>query len=740
MCWQKLVGVGKCVLALAVAGVWLAGGGCARPGTSGGGAGEGPGDESPPPVDGASGENTGGETNGESAVGGVEVGHLAAAELESVPADTIAQIKSDLHVWFGHTSHGSQIVTGMDMLAEQDSRFEFTRGPGELLEELEGMDLGHVWDLPDMPWVDATREALDQPGSAVNVVMWSWCAGVSDNTEEGIRAYLDAMETLEADYPGVTFVYMTGHLDGSGRAGTLHARNNQIRDYCRANNKVLFDFADVESYDPDGNYYPDDTDACQWCDEWCAENSCPTCEECAHSACFNCYQKGRAFWWMLSRLVSRDRPALDGAGDEVTAADDTGDGTTGATGEDIPGLPGGGSSVAELIQPADLEYRGAFRLPDGDYLASWEWAGTGLAYYAEGDPGGPEDGYPGSLFGTGHEHAQQISEIAIPVPVVSTNHNLEDLNTAATLQDFRDVRGMLGVDSTALELPRAGLACLPPQGAQATSKLYFCWGEHYQFERAVSHGWCETDLTDPAVAGGWYVGELSNYSTDDYMFEIPSAWAGTYASGMRIGTGRFRDGGWSGQGPSLIAIGPWLSGDPPPAGTELGALPLLLYTSSEDWEADAHTMNDYHHSDEWSGGAWLTTRDASAVIFVGTKGVGDCWYGFANGVVWPDEAPFPPIPDPPYDQRGWWSTGFEARIIFYDPAELAAVATGEWEPYHPQPYARLDIGEHLFAPDVAIGKYQLGAAAFDDGHDLLYVTEFRGDDDKCLVHVWHVGG
>ena len=58
------------------------------------------------------------------------------------------------------------------------------------------------------------------------------------------------MSTLEADYPGIKFVYMTGHLDGTGSAGNLNVRNNQIRNYCLHNNKILYDFADIESYDP----------------------------------------------------------------------------------------------------------------------------------------------------------------------------------------------------------------------------------------------------------------------------------------------------------------------------------------------------------------------------------------------------------------------------------------------------------------------------------------------------------
>lgn len=50
--------------------------------------------------------------------------------------------------------------------------------------------------------------------------------------------YLSAMETLESAYPNVLFVYMTGHLDGTGPDGNLYRSNNQIRDYCVAHDKV----------------------------------------------------------------------------------------------------------------------------------------------------------------------------------------------------------------------------------------------------------------------------------------------------------------------------------------------------------------------------------------------------------------------------------------------------------------------------------------------------------------------
>ncbi len=87
--------------------------------------------------------------------------------------------------------------------------------------------------------------------------MWSWCGQV-DGSETDITTYLNLMNGLETDYPAVNFVYMTGHLNGTGATGNVNVRNQQIRNYCIANNKVLYDFADIESYDPDGlvHYMP----------------------------------------------------------------------------------------------------------------------------------------------------------------------------------------------------------------------------------------------------------------------------------------------------------------------------------------------------------------------------------------------------------------------------------------------------------------------------------------------------
>ena len=124
--------------------------------------------------------------------------------------------------------------------------------------------------------------------------------------------------------------------------------------------------------------------------------------------------------------------------------------------------------AAGLIQPGDLVYAGAFRLPPSPGTpenVGWEWGGTALAYRADGDAGGPADGYPGSLYGAGHEHTQHLSEFEIPVPVVSAGKNLAELNVARTLQGFANVRGSL-YDGLDWEMPRVGLAI-------ARGKLHF---------------------------------------------------------------------------------------------------------------------------------------------------------------------------------------------------------------------------------------------------------------------------
>ncbi len=243
--------------------------------------------------------------------------------------------KDQLHIAYGHTSHGSQVTTGMSGMVDfinggglglsyPTDFFDYTSGGSGGALDLRDTPFSGASDLGNpnrTAWATATRNYLDNPAnSEVNVIMWSWC-GQADTTEENIDLYLSLMNQLEVDYPAVTFVYMTGHVNGGDLDSNLVARNQQIRDYVTANHKVLYDFADIESWDPDDNYYGDklvlddcsyDSDGngtrdANWATAWQSthtENedwySCYS----AHSQPLNANRKAYAAWSMFAELAA----------------------------------------------------------------------------------------------------------------------------------------------------------------------------------------------------------------------------------------------------------------------------------------------------------------------------------------------------------------------------------------------------------------------------------------------------
>jgi hypothetical protein len=258
-----------------------------------------------------------------------------------IPETAIIRAKSNLHIAYGHTSHGSQLISGMGESGTQLDAFMTANGATPGLYVWRDSPMANALDLDDYAmggdvgyypqWVTNTRNYLGTPDPAtgrgsshsdVNVIIWSWCGQAASQSETSmISNYLAPMSQLEIDYPGITFVYMTGHLDGSGLTGNLHIRNEQIRAYCLANNKVLYDFADIESYDPEGlvNYlalmandncdYDSDGNGSRdrnWALDW--QNSHTLNVDwwesgAAHSQHLNGNRKGYAAWWLWASLA-----------------------------------------------------------------------------------------------------------------------------------------------------------------------------------------------------------------------------------------------------------------------------------------------------------------------------------------------------------------------------------------------------------------------------------------------------
>jgi hypothetical protein len=241
--------------------------------------------------------------------------------LNSIPAESIDAAKKTLHIAYGHTSHGSQIIDGMTgLISFKGTLYSWNNGGTGGALDLHDYAMSGDLGAPDRTaWASQTRAYL-AANKDVNVIIWSWCGQVSTSTEADIITYLNLMTALENDFKNVKFVYMTGHLDGTGLTGNLHQRNEQIRTYCKTNKKILFDFADIESYNPDGVYFgaKKPNDACDydndgngsldsnWAIQW--QNSHTqgkdwyNCSS-AHSQPLNANQKAYASWWLWARLA-----------------------------------------------------------------------------------------------------------------------------------------------------------------------------------------------------------------------------------------------------------------------------------------------------------------------------------------------------------------------------------------------------------------------------------------------------
>ncbi len=227
---------------------------------------------------------------------------------------------------FAHTSHGMQISVGLSILEsaypELDYEYENSVLPTkpEAFNIFNGMTSA-TYIMPGMYW--ATPEGLDDTRSvlnnnpSINISMFVFCGELENASTDYIDGYLAAMTMLEAEFPGVTFVYTTGNAQVTGSQGYNRFQlNERIREYCSANNKVLYDFADLDAwwynsstseweqatYDYEGTAVP-----CEH-PQWVGNDS-------SHTSYESCENKTNAMWWLTATLTGWSSSPATGSGD-----------------------------------------------------------------------------------------------------------------------------------------------------------------------------------------------------------------------------------------------------------------------------------------------------------------------------------------------------------------------------------------------------------------------------------------
>lgn len=240
-------------------------------------------------------------------------------DLVTIPAEWINTVQSQVKWHYAHTSHGGQLLTGLNLIEGTDTAYNVDIRDSALPTTADALCVfngqeNETYITPELYWATAsgmndTRSVLNN-NPVINVSQWSFCTQLESASESYATAYLDSMETLEQEYPNVTFVYMTGNAQATGSSGyNRYLRNEQIREYCRTHNKVLYDFADLDCW-----WLNDTTGVWEFSSYTYNDQEIPVQHphyngsESGHTTLESCTQKGKATWWMLAEITGWGAP------------------------------------------------------------------------------------------------------------------------------------------------------------------------------------------------------------------------------------------------------------------------------------------------------------------------------------------------------------------------------------------------------------------------------------------------
>ncbi len=196
--------------------------------------------------------------------GGSIADHTVLSMFSSIPEDDV-KAASALKTLFIHASTGDHIQS-MGLNCLQGTLDD----PGQTPPECNTYSPYYYdrsnwnWPLWDPPTDGAFRKT-DQFVSWVNAqqqnyqVLGMKLCYEDEYDHDYFDYYREKMELLESTYPEKTFIWTTQALWATSLLGgstgvDIQNFNQQLRAYARANNKFLYDIADIESHDLNGNF------------------------------------------------------------------------------------------------------------------------------------------------------------------------------------------------------------------------------------------------------------------------------------------------------------------------------------------------------------------------------------------------------------------------------------------------------------------------------------------------------
>lgn len=197
----------------------------------------------------------------------------------TVPDSAIAAA-ADLRLMVRHASVGGNIDDGLDALEMQDGRYDRS-----------------LWSFQgrgNPGWQAKVDDLITQTGlqaASFDVLTMKFCY---IDPDASFTYYRDALLGLEAAYPTKRFVWWTIPIETWGNTNR-QAFNDQVRAYARANGKLLFDIADIESHDAAGVKLTDGSGRELLRSEWTSDGG--------HLNAAGSLRVAGALWWLMARIA-----------------------------------------------------------------------------------------------------------------------------------------------------------------------------------------------------------------------------------------------------------------------------------------------------------------------------------------------------------------------------------------------------------------------------------------------------
>jgi hypothetical protein len=364
-----------------------------------------------------------------------------------------------------------------------------------------------------------------------------------------------------------------------------------------------------------------------------------------------------------------------------------------------------------LLQKTDLEYVGAFRVPDGTSdVNTFEFGGMALGFNPNNN----------SLFMSGHDHHQLSAEIKIPSTITASN-SINGLATASLLQSFNDATE----GKRNLVNPGGGDTKI---GGHFVYKGNLYVSAHTYYEAAGS-GAVASHFRRPInlSAKGQVVGPVrvgDNYPTTvgGYMATIPHELQDAFGAPAFTGHTGTPGSHTHSMGPMMEVFDPEQIGQT----SKVPAKRLLFYSLSngqnlpDQYGVTLESANPYWDHTSWVTGAAFPNGTRS-ILFFGRHGFGESCYGTNCN-------------DPVSGEiQGFHAYPYKYQVWAYDANDLLAVRAGTKLPYQVKPYAiwTLDLP---FTP----AEVRICGAAYDPATSRIYISQYHADGAKPLIQVFKI--